>query len=117
MKTLNDYAAEAHAANVKWWHCPHTSERIERNKGEQLMLIVTELAEAMEGIRKGLPDDKLPHRPMEEVEMADAVIRIFDYCAGHGLDLEGAYQEKMQYNAHRADHKLENRVKDGGKKF
>ena len=117
MKSLNDYALESHIANKQWWYCPITGNRIKRNKGEQLMLIVTELAEAMEGIRKGLMDDKLPHRAMEEVEMADAVIRIFDYCEGHGLDLEGAYQEKMAFNAKREDHKPENRVKDGGKKF
>ena len=84
------------------------------------MLIVSEIAEAMEGTRKGLMDDHLPHRTMEEVEeveMADAVIRIFDYCAGHGLDLDGAYREKMAYNAQRADHKAENRKREGGKKF
>lgn len=114
---LNDYAKEAHAANAKWWHDIETGERIERNKGEQQMLIVSEIAEAMEGVRKGLMDDKLPHRTMEEVEMADALIRIFDYCDGHGLDIEGAYQEKMAYNAVRADHKPENRVLAGGKKF
>ena len=57
-------------------------------------------AEAMECHRKSLADDKLPHRPMEEVEMADALIRILDYCAGHGLDLGGAYAEKMAYQRH-----------------
>lgn len=114
---LNDYAAIVHKANEKWWQDPHTGEPIERNKGEQLMLIVTELAEGFEGIRKNLMDDKLPHRKMEEVEMADAVIRILDYCAGHGLDLEGAFQEKMKFNAERPDHKHENRIKDGGKRF
>jgi len=115
--TLNDYAAEAHEANLKWWHDPKTGERIERNRGEQMMLIVSEIAEAMEGARKDLMDDKLPHRKMEEVEMADAVIRILDYCGGHGLDLEGAYREKMAFNAQRADHKAEHRLADGGKKF
>ena len=114
---LNDYAAEVHAANAKWWHDLNTGERIIRNKGEQQMLIVSEIAEAMEGTRKGLMDDHLPHRTMEEVEMADALIRILDYCAGHGLDIEGAYKEKMAYNAKRADHRAENRLLDGGKKF
>lgn len=117
MKTLNDYAAEVHAANAKWWHDLHTGEPIVRNKGELQMLIVSEIAEAMEWCRKGLMDDHLPHRTMEEVEMADAMIRIFDYCGAFGLDIEGAYREKMAYNASRADHKPENRIKDGGKKF
>lgn len=114
---LNDYAKEVHAANAKWWVDIETGEPLERNKGEMQMLIVSEIAEAMEGTRKNLMDDKLPHRKMEEVEMADALIRILDYCEGHGLDIEGAYQEKMAYNAVRPDHKPENRVLAGGKKF
>lgn len=114
---LNDYANEVHKANAKWWVDINTGERLERNKGEQIALIHSELSEALEGVRKGSMDDKLPNRKMEEVEMADAVIRILDYCAGHGLDLDGAYREKMAYNAVRADHKIENRLADGGKKF
>lgn len=114
---LNDYAREVHKLHRPWWHDIHTGEPLQRNKGEQLMLIVSEIAEAMEGVRKGLMDDKLPHRTMEEVEMADALIRILDYCAGHGLDIDGAYQEKMAYNATREDHKHENRILENGKKF
>ena len=62
-------------------------------------------------------DDKLPHRSMLEVELADAVIRICDMCGGLGLDLEGAIYEKLEYNKNRADHKLENRLSENGKKF
>lgn len=114
---LNEYAAEVHAANQKWWYDLESGQRLNRNKGEQQMLIVSEIAEAMEGVRKGLMDDHLPHRTMEEVEMADALIRILDYCAGHGLDIDGAYREKMAYNATRSDHTIAGRLKDGGKKF
>src|SRR6478736_330416 len=100
------------------WHTDiNTGELKERNRAEMLMLIVSEIAEAMEGERKGLMDDKLPHRPMAEVEMADAVIRIADYCGRWGYDLGGAIVEKMAYNANRPDHKIENRLKEGGKKF
>lgn len=118
-KTLNAYAEECHADNVRagWWTDPETGERKERNKGELLCLIHSEISEAMEGVRKGLMDDKLPHRPMETVELADALIRIFDYAGAYGLDLEGAYQDKRRYNASRADHKPENRAKANGKKF
>lgn len=84
---LNDLAKQVHAANAKWWTDLNTGERIERNKGELLMLVITELAEAVEGIRKGLMDDKLPHRKMEEVEMADAKIRLLDFAGGFGIDL------------------------------
>lgn len=115
--SLNDYADEVHKANAKWWIDIETGEPLKRNKGEMQMLIVSEIAEAMEGVRKDLMDDKLPHRKMEEVEMADALIRILDYCAGHGLDIDGAYREKMAYNARRADHQVEHRKMAGGKKF
>lgn len=88
-----------------------------RNIGELLCLVHSEVSEAMEGARKGLMDDKLPHRPMLEVELADAVIRIFDMGGGLGLDIAGAIAEKLDFNAQRADHKIENRLQDGEKKF
>lgn len=114
---LNDYAAESHEDNLKWWMDLSTGAIIQRNKGELLCLIHSEISECMEGVRKNLMDDKLPHRKMEEVELADALIRIFDYAAAFNLDIEGAYQEKRAYNLTREDHKHEARLKDGGKKF
>jgi NTP pyrophosphatase (non-canonical NTP hydrolase) len=106
-----------HHANAKWWVDLHTGEPVKRNVGELLMLMVSELAEAMEGHRKNLPDDKLPHRPMIEVELADALIRICDAAAGLGLDLAGAVAEKMEFNAKREDHTREARLGHHGKKY
>lgn len=117
MTTLNEYAKHSHEANLTWWHDIETGEPKERNKGELLMLIVSEIAEAMEAERKDLMDDKLPHRKGAEVELADALIRIFDYAGAFGLDLEGAYHEKTQYNANRLDHKPEHRAANNGKKW
>lgn len=114
--TLNEYAAECHKANRKWW-VDESGNPILRNKGELLMLIVSEVVEAMEGERKGLMDDKLPHRRMAEVELADTLIRVFDYAFAHGYDLQGAYEEKMKFNAIREDHKHESRALAGGKKW
>lgn len=114
---LNDYAKQVHEANAKWWQDMDTGSPLRRNKGELLMLIVSEVAEAMEGERKDLMDDKLPHRKMAEVELADALIRILDYSAGFGYDLEGAFQEKMEYNRTRKDHTHEARKAANGKKF
>lgn len=117
MKTLNDFAAEVHLANQKWWQDINTGAQIKRNKGELLALVHSEISEALEGERKNLMDDKLPHRKMAEVELADALIRILDYAAGFGYDLQGAYDEKMAYNATREDHKHEARRIAGGKQF
>jgi NTP pyrophosphatase (non-canonical NTP hydrolase) len=117
MGVLNDLARDCHAANQHWWHDPATGERLERNKGEMLMLIVSEISEAMEGERKSLMDDKLPHRKMAEVEFADALIRMFDYAGAYGFDLDGAVAEKRAFNAQRADHKPEARLAANGKKW
>lgn len=117
MKNLNDYRDESHTANLKWWQDPATGQPIVRNKGELLCLIHSEISEAMEGERKDLMDDKLPHRKMAEVELVDALIRIFDYAGGFGYDLQGAYNEKMAFNAARADHTHAARLGMNGKKF
>lgn len=96
------------AFEAGWWNK-------EREVGTSLMLIVSEISEAMEAARKNLMDDKLTHRKGVEVELGDAVIRICDFAGKYGLDLSGAILEKIEYNLHRADHKLENRAKEGGK--
>ena len=84
---------------------------------EKLCLIHSEISEAMEGHRKNLPDDKLPHRLMLEVEMADAVIRIMDLAGAMKLDIGGAIQEKLSYNATREDHQIKNRKEVNGKSY
>ena len=99
-----------------WWNDPATGNKVERNTGELLMLCVSELAEAMEGDRKDLMDDKLPHRKMLEVELADCLIRIFDMAGGLNLDVAGAMADKIKFNTRREDHKPENRA-NGGKKY
>ena len=115
--TLNELVDVTHLANKKWWLNLEDNTPKERNVPEMLMLITSELAEAMEGHRKGLQDDKLPHRKMIEVELADALIRLFDLAGGLKMDLGGAYVEKMAFNESRADHKRENRLAENGKKY
>lgn len=94
-----------------------TAEEVSRTVPEKLCLTHSELSEAMEGHRKGLMDDKLPWRPMLEVELADTIIRIFDLAGALQLDLGGAVVEKLAYNSIRPDHKPEARAAEGGKEY
>ena len=103
------------AREAGWWDGVDLNDP--QTIATKLCLIHSEVSEAMEGARKDLMDDHLPHRKMVEVELADAMIRIMDLAGAMGLDLGGAMVEKLQYNTSRADHKVENRVSTGGKKF
>ena len=63
------------------------------------MLIVTELAEAMEAYRDGdAESEKIPGFSKLEEELADAIIRILDFAGGETLDIENALRAKMIYN-------------------
>jgi len=83
---------------------------------EKLMLIVTEVSEGMEGFRKNLNDDKLPQYKNLDVELADALIRIHDLAGAMKIPLGEIVVAKMEFNAQRPDHKIANRLQDGGKK-
>ena len=118
-KLLQD-RCHSSARDSGWWHDIITGKPITDNPltfSNKLMLCVSELSEAMEADRKGLMDDKLPWRDGREVELADAVIRIFDLAGAYQMDLGGAIDQKMEYNANRQDHKLENRQGIGGKSY
>ena len=114
---LNRLARECHEVNLHWWPDPKTGEPLVRHKGEMIALMHSELSEAMEGERKNLMDDHLPHRRSAEVDLADLLIRVFDYAGAYGMDLDGAVAEKRAYNATRTDHKPEARLAAGGKKW
>ena len=96
----------------------------ERNIGEALMLIVTELAEGLETHRAMgtvKPVDNMIKKAMDEMhdeefkehfalmvkdsfqdEMADTIIRILDLCGGLDIDIDWHIKAKMRYNATRA---------------
>ena len=73
----------------------------DRNVGEALMLMTSELAEGMEAHRKGLKDDHLPEYDGLHVELADCMIRIFDFCGAHKINIGDIIQAKLKYNASR----------------
>lgn len=93
------------AKDKGWWDNP-------RSDGELIALMHSELSEALEWLRKD-PVEKSDHIPeftgIEE-EMADVLIRVFDFCGERGHDLAGALLAKMEFNKRR-DHR------HGGKKF
>jgi NTP pyrophosphatase (non-canonical NTP hydrolase) len=109
---LNDFCYLSHGCSrhAGWWDD-------ERNFGELIALIHSEISEAMEGGRKDDMDGHLPDYSAVAVELADAVIRIGDLAGALGIPLGDVVIAKMKYNAQRSDHKRENRAKVGGKQF
>lgn len=105
------------ATDAGWYTDIKTGEPKERNFGEVIALMHSELSEALEADRGNLRDDKLPHRDGREVEFADCIIRILDTAEALGLDVAGAMIEKNRYNRNRADHKIENRGTEHGKRY
>lgn len=74
----------------------------DRNNGEMIALIHSELGEMTEGLRHGNPpDDHIPAFSSAEAEAADVVIRLMDLCVARGWRLPEAIIAKMEYNAKR----------------
>ena len=113
MISINDMAREIHKNAVEhgWWDT-------ERQLPEVLMLCVSELAEALEEYRSGRPmayvmrpedypgypeEDMTKWRPEDKpegvaTEMADCLIRILDYLAHAGVDIDAVVEAKHRYN-------------------
>jgi hypothetical protein len=72
--------------------------------GQKTALIHSEISEALEAFRHGNPPDShIPQHKGAVVELADAMIRIFDTCEeyGWGAELLQAMRAKMDYNKSR----------------
>lgn len=78
---------------------------VEAEIPKKLCLIHSEISEALEEHRNGFaPNEVRVENGKPEglpVELADAVIRIFDLCGACGIDLESAVRLKMAFNATR----------------
>ena len=114
-QVLDELCQSVHSDNINagWWNQKDNPLVVPT----KLALIHSEVSEALEGHRRGLNDDKLPHHSMLAVELADIAIRLFDLCGFLGVDLGSLIAEKAAFNAKREDHKIENRAAKGGKKY
>lgn len=86
--------------------------------GLKLALVVGEIGEALEAVRKNVgQDEHIPTFSAEEAEVADAIIRLMNYATDRNLRVAEAIVAKNEYNRNRKDHSKEGRAAANGKRF
>ncbi len=101
MDSINDLCKRAYDNSVK-----HGFYENEKGFGDVIALMHSELTEAYEEYRhlKGFNETYYSENGKPEgipSELADVIIRIFDFCGRHEIDLEKIILEKMDYNEKR----------------
>lgn len=71
------------------------------NIPEKIALMHSELSEALEAYRANSNDDKLTEYKGLDVELADTVIRIFDFCGAYNIPIGKLIGLKLDYNKSR----------------
>lgn len=91
---MNELAKEIHEWAIgKGFYDRDTSENISF-ASEKLLLIISEVVEAQSAMLDG-------HIVLEHEEIADTIIRILDYCAWRGIDIDSEVSMKMKRNQNR----------------
>ena len=77
----------------------------DRNDGEMIALMHSELSELLEVVRKEGYEarcEKVPEISAAEEEVADLIIRVLDYSRARNLDVGNAVLKKLEYNKGRS---------------
>lgn len=92
------------AGKIYKWACEkgHWEAGKDRNDGEMITFMHSELSEAWEALRDGNPPDKhCPEFNGAEIEFADCIIRIMDTAYARKRRLAEAILAKIEFNKNR----------------